>query len=337
MGEFLTALFGAPIPTLLMAMAFFLLTFSVLLKIEAGTSKSKLPKISGRENIYPPGLVLGLLLLGIWLFYPVISTLQTPPSPTPTETPTATTPAVVAAPTSLATATVTSAIQPVPSETPLATATSLPVLTLKDSCIFASTWQAVSRESIGLTNNPDSEGCLSLSMAGMAADNSGVLHIIQTAQKGPLAAGIYTPIKAASTIEFNLRIKNLYIADTVSPAAINFAIASCSNPLKSTESARFKLMVDSPVKNPLIYFVLADIGETNGSKIISQHYEYGQTYAIKLELNGVKMVVYINGVKMIDQLSLPVGEKAFLIGYNLPAQAGGDIEIMDVRVDGILK
>jgi hypothetical protein len=56
-----------------------------------------------------------------------------------------------------------------------------------------------------------------------------------------------------------------------------------------------------PVKMPLIFFSLADLGETNGSKISSQHYEYGRTYAIKLKLDGA------------------------------------DIEISDIGMDGVLK
>ena len=150
-------------------------------------------------------------------------------------------------------------------------------------------------------------------------------------------SGIYTPVTEKSVIQFNLHINYLYIVYPDQPTYLNFAIAPASAPLSAKETARFKLHVEKEGQKPLIYFVLADVGENTGSKIASQHYEYGRTYTIRLVLSGGSMSIYINGVDVKETLSIPSGPKVFYIGYNLPTLAGADIEITDIQVDGILK
>jgi hypothetical protein len=329
-------IFTAPISTLLVLAGIVLIVLSTVLEIRGNLgAKSKSVDAARPGRLNAAGAVFGFILIaaGVGISY-IPPAGQAGLTPTPTfepvtvtalaSSPSTATPSLPAEP---------AAVQPVVTEPP----TPWPALTLKDGCIFSKTWQAVSRETLGLTNNPDLNGCLSLAVTGIAADSSGVLHLLQTAKKGPLAAGIYTPIQSTSVIEFNLHVKNFYTVYSGTPSAISFAVAPISDPLKSTESARFKLLVDAPARPSLIYFVLADLGETTGNRITSQHCEYKLTYPIRLELNGVEMNVYINGKKMSEQLTLPPGPKVFWIGYDLYSQASADIEVTDLRVDGIEK
>ncbi len=83
--------------------------------------------------------------------------------------------------------------------------------------------------------------------------------------------------------------------------------------------------------------MLADAGEFSGSKIKSQHYEYSRKYNIRLELSGVVMIVYINNVRMDEDLTLPDGPKVFYIGYSLPIVGGVDAEITNIKIDGAYK
>ena len=321
----LKALIEAPIPTLLILAGILLLIFSILVKVQSGTRRNKAVRIGGRSSISLSGTVIGLLLLGTGIFYPSLTALSSTGTPTP--------PNGLAAATGSNLATVSNTSGPAAVQAPSSQAAP----GLQAGCILATTWQIISSDPRLLTNTPNANGCLYLSAAGMAADNLGVLHLILTAKEGPLAVGIYTPINDITSIEFDLRVKTLYDADYVNAAMVNFAVAPANDPLKSLDSARFKLVVDAPSKKPLIYFGLANIGETNGTKVPSQHAEYGLSYGIKLELNRLEMNVYINGVKMSKQLFLPVGDKVFLIGYSLPAQSGADIEISNLRIDGVRK
>jgi hypothetical protein len=323
----LKALIEAPIPTLLILAGILLLIFSVLVKVQSGTSRNKAIRIGGRSRISLSGTVIGLLLLGTGIFYPSITALSSNGTATPPSG------LVAATGSNLAPISTTSTSAPAAGQAPAA----LGAPGLQNGCISAATWQIVSSDARLLTNTPNANGCLYLSAAGLAADNLGVLHLIRTAKDGPLAVGIYTPVNDITSIEFDLRVKTLYTADYVNAAMINFAVAPADNPLKSLDSARFKLVVDAPSKKPLVYFGLANIGETNGTKVPSQHAEYGLSYGIKLELNRLEMNVYINGVKMSKQLSVPVGDAVFLIGYSLPAQSGADIEISNLRIDGVRK
>ena len=49
------------------------------------------------------------------------------------------------------------------------------------------------------------------------------------------------------------------------------------------------------------------------------------------------MHIYVDGVELDESLSVPVGLKVFYIGYNLPLLAGVDVEVTDIRIDGVRK
>jgi hypothetical protein len=331
MGEIFAAMAGAPVPTLLIIMGFILIIFSVFVKIKDGTTK-----IVGRDNkVHWPGLLIGIALFGSGLFYQSIIAVQTPAASTNTpEFATATT-----VPSAIATqASITAEPVIIGITTFTATPSPTSILTIKEhSCIFASTWQAVWLRAMTVNSNSDSKGCLSLSGIGIMADKFGILQLRKTAKNSPLEAGIYTPIEDKSVIKFNIFIKSFYIINAGTAAVINFAVAPAANPLIDTDSARFKLSVDTTRLKPIIYFVLANIDEANGSKVTTQHYEYAQKYAVQLELTGAIIHVYINGNQMNKDLSMPSGQKVFLIGYNLPPLANADIQITDIQVDDVSK
>lgn len=47
------------------------------------------------------------------------------------------------------------------------------------------------------------------------------------------------------------------------------------------------------------------------------------------------MGVTIDGTALNEEIFVPAGERVFWIGYDLPALAGVDIHITDLRVDGL--
>ena len=103
------------------------------------------------------------------------------------------------------------------------------------------------------------------------------------------------------------------------------------------ESGRFKLQVKDTGNSPLILYMLADPTESNGIELGTQHYLYGRTYNIRLELKGIFMKLYINDVDTKQTISIPSGPNVFYIGYSLPLLAGADVEISDLVIDGIKK
>jgi len=235
-----------------------------------------------------------------------------------------------------------------PTETPLPlvptaslapeASTPLPAGKLADGCINPQYWTPVSNEAGAVSPSPISDGCYSIENLGIFTDLQGVLHLYKRDQKSAESAGIYTPINNNySVIGFNIYINSMYIPETISPAWITFAIAPANDPMSVKGSARFKLYVEKPGKDPAILFMMADVGENNGVKIATQHYEYSRTYHIRLELVGGLMRVYINDLRMDESLSIPDGAKVFYIGYTLPALAGIDVEVSNIQMDGVLK
>lgn len=242
----------------------------------------------------------------------------------------------------------TPTLTPLPTETPTpestltpvaatATATPRPKL-LADGCISSAVWKVDSTDTSTLQDViTDSEGCYLLGALGFSANQSGVLKMFQVAKRRTVAAGIYLPVSETSNVQFKIRVNHLYIVYADPPTYINFAIAPASAPMTGTESARFRLYVNKNDQRPLISFMMADVGESTGSRIESRHYEYGRTYTIRFELAGSSMRVFINDVNTNEILLIPAGQKVFYVGYNLPTLAGVDAEIMDVWVDGVLK
>lgn len=243
------------------------------------------------------------------------STPKPPPTFTPSPSPTATI-------TSTATL------------TPTTTATPLIVKAISDGCIFSQVWTTDSSNTVqkdNVTIKPD--GCYDTGGLGVFANRAGILQIKDDAVRAQIASGIYTSINSDSIIEFKIRVKSMYIAVPGTIAYVTFAIAPANDPMTAKNTARFKLQVDSATQDHLIYFVLADINESNGARITTQHYEYGHTYTVRLELVGSVMDVYINNIKQNESPKIPIGAKVFYIGYNLPVSAAVDAEISNIKVD----
>lgn len=172
---------------------------------------------------------------------------------------------------------------------------------------------------------------------GIFTDSNGTLHLNNRGQRSAITSGIYTPINNNSVIEFKIFATGMYIVNPPSPVIVNFAVTPLDDVLTARNSARFKLQVETSDTRPIIYFVLADVNENTGTKVGTQHYEYGRTYTIRLELVGNSMKVYINGRKMTEELLIPTGQKAFFIGYTLPIAAGVDAEVKELTIDGVAK
>ncbi|MCK7520406.1 MAG: hypothetical protein MZV64_23335 [Ignavibacteriales bacterium] len=147
---------------------------------------------------------------------------------------------------------------------------------------------------------------------GIFTDASGILHLNNKDQRNVVTSGIYTPIKNNSVIEFKIFVTGMYIVNLPNPVIVNFAVAPLDDVLMARNSARFKLHVETNDNRPIIYFVLADVNENTGTKVGTQHYEYGRTYTIRLELVGNSMRVYINNVRMNEELLIPTGSKSVL-------------------------
>ena len=214
----------------------------------------------------------------------------------------------------------------------------LPRRTLKDGCIFAKTWKADSTDpGILASVVTDAYGCHSMESMGIFVGDDGKLNLSAQKRRTAIASGIYTSISNNSVIEFKVFVNSMYLVYEESPADLVFAIAPASDPMTTRNMARFKLHVETSESKPLIYFMMADVGENTGIKVPDQHYEYGRTYTIRFELSGSVMNVYINNLKMKESLLIPDGQKVFYVGYSLPVLAGADALVTDVTVDGVLK
>lgn len=231
----------------------------------------------------------------------------------------------------------TAALPPSPTDTPaVETPASAQVMTLVNGCINSQIWTPASANRNTLLNfTLDGNRCYSIEPMGIFADQQGVLHIFKKDKKSSEGAGIYTPIYSNNTvIEFEVFISSMYIKNSEVPAFITFAVAPADSPVSARDSARFKFNVDKVGNDPAILFMLADVGEYSGVKILTQHYEYSRTYNVRFELVGGFMWVYINNQKMNESLVIPDGQKVFYIGYDLPALAGVDAEVKNIWIDG---
>ena len=232
----------------------------------------------------------------------------------------------------------------VPTETPSPelASTSAPIplqeRPIAEGCIFSKTWQVDSTDADALSNvsiNPD--GCYSLSPLGISVTNDGALRFYESDRKYSSTTGIYTPITEKSIIEFDIKVNYLFIVYPENPAYISFAVAPAKDPITDKSAARFKLLVETTDKKPIIFFIMADAGEFTGSKLKTQHYEYGKSYHIRLELSSTAMSVYINGSKMDEELGIPNDPKVFYIGYKLPIVGGVYLDVTNIKIDGVSK
>ena len=118
-------------------------------------------------------------------------------------------------------------------------------------------------------------------------------------------------------------------------AYVTFGIAPTDDPLAERGAGRFKLVVDKTGNAQTIFYFLANAEQSFGSKWPSQHPSAGRTYSIRFVLKSISMEIYVDGNKLKDEVTLPPGAKVFDIGYYLPVQAGTDISITDLTVDGV--
>lgn len=302
---------------------------------------------SGQKPM-PVGVLIGgaavLLVIAIIAFsalgnrdssvVPVTETIEPSAIPTLTAVPTQT--AVEATATLEPTATFT----PPPTDTPEPviepTATPAPI---GANCIHSQVWSPASTDQNTLDGiSVNANGCYSMEALGIFTDANGTLHLNNRGQRSAITSGIYTPITNSSVIEFKVFVTGMFIVNLPpNPVIVNFAVAPLDDVLTARNTARFKLQVETNDRRPTIYFVLADVNENTGTKLGTQHYEYGRTYTIRLEVVGNSLRVYINGRKLSEELLIPTGQKAFYIGYTLPIAAGVDAEVKDLTIDGVAK
>ena len=321
----LTAILRAPVNTILIIAGLVILFFT-LFKV----SKKTVQLTAGKPHAVP--LIVGALLIVVGLFY---RTGYTAP-----ETPTveisvasATLPPPAASETSSPTDT------PVPTISPTNTDTPQPTLTpqikkLADGCIAAQTWQPKSINTESLSSISEQDHCLNLAALGISVDQGGKLHLLATASNAELASGISMPVSDQSVIEFKVFVKSFSIHYPDKPADITFSIAPQDDPMAGGGSGRFKLRVEQNINLADVFFFLAGTNELTGSKDTSQHYKYEQTSTVRMELKNINMQIYVNDAKLSKKVTIPSGSIVFYIGYDLPALAGMDVEITDIKVDG---
>lgn len=228
-----------------------------------------------------------------------------------------------------------------PSVTPSRTATSSPTATptprpIRANCIDPQNWTPDSTTPeilAGVTLRAN--GCYAMEALGIFTDSTGTLYLNNSNKRDPIVSGIYTKIQDNSVIEFKVYVNSMYLVYPENPVFVSFAVAPESDPMSARNTARFKLQVEDSGERPFVHFVLAHINENNGAKVGSQHYEYGRTYTIRLELVGNTMKVYINGLEMDKKPLIPTSPKVFYIGYNIPIIAGVDVKVSNITVDGL--
>lgn len=222
-----------------------------------------------------------------------------------------------------------------PTASPSPTITPLVVKKFEDGCVFSKTWAAYALDPNVLNSvGTEADSCYDMGIMGIFADRSGVLHLLERDKRILNVSGIYTPIANNAIIEFKVFVNSMYIAPTGSPTYVSFAIAPADDPTTAKKSARFKLQMEDDAGKRLIYFVLADVDENNGAKLKNQHYEYRQTYTIRFELTGSIMSIFINNIKLNENLSIPGGSKVFYLGYNVAPYSGLEVEITNFKIDG---
>jgi hypothetical protein len=214
-------------------------------------------------------------------------------------------------------------------------ATPVQARTIRDGCLSARTWTPLAADAGALDAvTLSADNCYSMDAFGVFVPRPGTLQLVRETRNSAMSFGMYTPINVNSTIEFNVYVDSMHITDESSIAEVLFAVAPSSAPGASKGTARFKLHVEDNGSRPVVHFMLADAGENNGALLGYQHYEYERTYAIRLELSGTHMSVYINNYRLNESPEIPAGSKVLYIGYNLPVYSGLDMEISNLLVDG---
>lgn len=306
-----------------------IILFFAFFEVSKGTIKMRRKP---KEGAFPAVIGAVLIISGLIMNNNSQTAALGEPTPTPLETtetalvvPTAT----IIPPTDTASPTIAPIL-------PTETATPIPIRTFSDSCIDAQVWSADSTNAEAVGAVTTQNNCLHLGSLGITAQD-GTLHLLQRSPRDQSAAGIYTPIGNQSVIEFKVFVNSLYLSFENNPVYITFSIAPESSPMARRESGRFKLQVNDTGESPFVLFMLADVGESNGVGLDTEHYIYRNTYDIRLELKGIFMNMYINDRDTKQSIIIPSGPNVFYIGYNVPSLAVADVEIRDVVIDGVRK
>ena len=331
-----TALVQTPVNTILVLAGIAIVFFTFF---EVNKSSVKQRKTPVKKNLAP--IVVGAILILGGLFYKLDANVPLEPTPFPEAS------ATIAPTVQHSTVAPTNTSIPIetesPTETPViptltSTPTTIPTKTVVDGCIDTQTWQATSIDTDTLNKIQSQNNCWNLNSLGFSAETGGTLHIISAPSNVNKSAGIYTNVRDNSVIEFNVYINNFYIVyDAIynKPGYISFSIAPQDNPMATKGSGRFKLQVNESGSFPLVLFILADTIEPNGTELGTQHYLYGRTYNIRMELQGIFMNIYINNIKVNQTVTIPDESKVFYIGYQNPILGSENVEISDLIIDGI--
>jgi len=274
-----------------------------------------------------------LILGGLFYKPPAAAPPEPTPNPIALSQPSPVLPSATTAPTDTPAATVspTETLLP-PTETP----SPVPLKTLGENCIATQTWKVNSTDTETLQAISDKDNCWNLNQLGFSV-SGGALRIVVPSSDAK-SSGIYTEIGDQAVIKFNVSVQDLHLGYPDNPAYITFSIAPQDNPMTKNGSGRFKLQVNDLMTNAFVYFVPADSGEANGTKLSTQHYLYGHGYDVRLELDGPSMNIYINDSRRpVETVSIPIGPKVFYIGYDMPLSAAVTATIKDVSIDGVNK
>ena len=317
----------APINTILI-LAGIVFAFFGIFEISKGSVRLR----AGQTNFVP--LILGGVLIVVGVLLKPGSTGTKPSQATPAAVETAVNTPTDVPPTQPAAATEGPAVS---------TATSLPqptattqVKTLADGCFSASKWKAQSINSEALKSVSTQDNCLNLNSLGVSAEQGGKIRLLATAPKAKSASGVAIPVTDQSVIDFKLSIGSLYIIYPDEAVYVSFGIAPADNQLAERGAGRFKLVVDRTGNEQTVFYYLANAEQSFGSKWPSQHPSYNRVYAIRLVLKSISMEIYVDGNKLKDEVTLPPGTKVFNMGYYLPVQAGTDISISELTIDGVV-
>ena len=194
---------------------------------------------------------------------------------------------------------------PVPTETPRDTISiATPYSTTKDpqgrKLSLLETWKPNSPDARLLNAvSSASDGCYWMDDLGIFAERSSLRFYKQTRKQ-------YRHCGPAPLIPIGNRIQcyvNWMSMKFDNIAEIAFAITPANNRLTAKSTTRFKLHLEDPGDGKVIHFMMADAGENDGAKLGYQHYEYGRTYNIRLELSANQMAVFINGYRINEALS----------------------------------
>jgi hypothetical protein len=154
---------------------------------------------------------------------------------------------------------------PIPTFTPPATITPQPTdtvneptvtpqpKTLSQNCIHQQHWKPDSTEASRLGSvTLHTDGCYSMESIGIFTDSAGTLHLNYRDQRDAIAAGIFTPIRNGSVIEFKVFVNSMYIVYKEKPVTVSFAVAPQDDPMTAKNTARFKLHVEDEFNKPMI-------------------------------------------------------------------------------------